>query len=162
VRASAVKKRRVRIAVFVLLLTLAVGVVISGRMSEEGIGFTDLEIRFLVTDAATDKPISDALIAVHDQNQSPPKILRTDASGSASLTTNRPVYTRTIVYWLTGRREDKPRHVSVPEWLIVVSAKGYQPREPWWLSSEYAGNPAEDRGESFSLLVPVKLEPQTP
>jgi hypothetical protein len=157
----AVKKHAFRVVVLGLAILLALFAIYCVRTEEVGGGFADLEIAFFVTDATTGRPVPDAHIAVYEQSDSSPKLLRADADGTVSFMTNRQFTVHTIVHPLTGRRKHGPRVVSVPEWLIVISAQGYQPPEPWRLSSD-SDHPAEDRGKSFYLPVHVKLEPQTP
>jgi hypothetical protein len=145
----------------VLLVLVVLLILSTPQFKLRGNGSSKLEIAFNVVDASTSRPVPEALIALYERGDLPPKLLRTDAAGTASMTTACSFSVHTTVYPLTGPRESKPRTVDVPERLIVISAREYQPPEPWWLSS-YSDSSAEDRGKSFYLPVQVKLEPQTP
>lgn len=128
-------------------------------MSIRGIGGSNLTVIFVVTDAASGKAVPDAHIALYTELGEVYRILRTDENGVAHVTTECTVATGVDENPLTGFRWRTYKSVRVPEWLVLSTAKGYQPSDPWSISDRYRAA-AVAQGDSFRLAVVITLNPQ--
>jgi hypothetical protein len=128
-----------------------------------GVGGTDLEIRFLVTDAANGGPIKGAKIAVHSDggfyNESEEKEfeLVTGKDGIASRICHDNVCDSTQS-WLGFTN---PFSVSPPYWSFSVSAPEFEPSMVVNLAEFIYANPQllEQTGaRQTRLVVPVSIK----
>jgi hypothetical protein len=149
------KRKRIVAAVGVVLL---VGLVLIYPWRVElGVGGEKMTVRFVVTDAQTGEPVQGAHIALHDSAREV-TILRTGADGVAELNTECTFTSRVRENPITGWRGRPTYSARGPERLVVMTAGGYRPPEPWWLGwQEY--HTAEKRDSRYEVTVPLSLVP---
>jgi hypothetical protein len=125
------------------------------------VGSNDVEITFVVTDAATDEPIQAAVIHVHvgeggfcDERDTKDFALTTDEAGTVKRISKQCMCSGNL-----GRGRDS-YGTHVPRWLFEVSAPGYHTNQTIDLDiysrsvkrGELAG------GIPARLVVPVSLK----
>lgn len=99
------------------------------------VGYADLEIEFLVVDAASGQPVKGAEVAIQSEGgfyaerDEAPFTLRTDAVGSA----RRVCHDSMCFGTQSGMRVTDTYAVHLPWWSYRVSAPGYQPTSPDFL-----------------------------
>jgi hypothetical protein len=96
------------------------------------VGHADLEVEFVVVDAASDQPIEGAELAIQSdggfyaERDEAPFTLRTDAGGAA----RRVCHDSMCFGTQSGLRVTDTYAVHLPWWTFRVSAPGYQPTDP--------------------------------
>lgn len=152
--------RRKSFLLSVALLLLAIVALVWPSRKVREVHESRLEVTVVVTHAATGAPIPDAHVALYKEFGEVVGILRTDAAGTASTTTDCLVSTAIDENPLTGLTWRSDQVAGVPTWLVVTTAHGYRPPDPWWLwDRHYAA--AVQEGEAYRLSIPIKLEPQS-
>jgi hypothetical protein len=134
----------------IILLLLAGIVLVYPRRDAQSVRDAPLTIRFVVKDGQSGKPVVGAHIALSDELDHA-TILRTDKDGLATLATDRNPLRQdhTIPVFASYRP------LPYRRWLVVLTAEGYRPPEPWPISSaEYNLTKV---GDSYELMVPVSL-----
>jgi hypothetical protein len=115
-------------------------------------GYTNLEVEFLVTDAATGEPVNGARINVH--SEFPPR----DAEQDFSLVTDEGGIARHACTRMSSGKESglgftKTFSVSLPEWAFRVSAPGYETSELLSLPFSKYGRQVQRLGGGQTKLV---------
>jgi hypothetical protein len=96
------------------------------------VGSTDLEVEFVVTDAASGQPVEAAELLVYEEVG----LYREARHGTFTLVTDEDGIARRICHdnmcsgTDSGLAFTHTYHVAWPDWLIQVSATGYEPSEP--------------------------------
>jgi hypothetical protein len=95
------------------------------------VGGTDLEVEFLVTDAASGDPVEDASVSVisdggfYREQDEKEFTLRTDPNGTACRTCHDSMcFGTSSGFGFTGTWA-----VHLPRWMVKVSSPGYEPSE---------------------------------
>lgn len=123
------------------------------------VGHTDLEVRFIVTDAVTDRPIRNATIYIRAESggfcDDPLQLeftIATDENGEA-----KQLATNCMCFGSKGTFEDTFAS-HLPQWSFHATAAGYSKTDPAYLNvSEYSRQ--VQRGDPFAtLLVPIGLQ----
>jgi hypothetical protein len=126
------------------------------------VGFTDLEINFLVTDAGTGSPIPGARIAVHSEYS------YGDEEQDFSLMTGADGVAQRRCRCMCGGKESglgftKTFGVGIEHWLFQASAPGYEPTELLDLGDLGYGPRVQRVGPGRTkLVVPVYLRKDQP
>ncbi|HEY1376977.1 MAG TPA: hypothetical protein VGF55_09290 [Gemmataceae bacterium] len=153
------RKRRAVVAVLLALLIMAIVLVLWPWSVVTRTPNADVSLIFVVLDAVTHAPVPSAHIAVHDET-GVVTILRTDAVGTAGMTRRANVTVRERTNPFTGLRTELDRIAVLPDWQIVVTAKGYQPEEPWRLADRFPPT-AEYATSPIMLRIRIELAPQS-
>ncbi|HJT75697.1 MAG TPA: hypothetical protein VJ739_00695 [Gemmataceae bacterium] len=120
------------------------------------VGFTDLEIQFIVTDAATGQPVKDATISVHSEDGS---LYRERDETQFALQTDQDGIARQVCHdnLCSGRQSGlgftNTFSVALPSWYFQVSAPGYRPTEGVWLDPRKYSRQVQEVGRRATRLV---------
>jgi hypothetical protein len=154
--ATLLKKRRIMWASGILLLPLTVWAAAEAIKSTAWIGSTDLEIEFVVKDAATGESIPGAHICVCgerllDDAKENTLLLQTDRVGRYHWFEKGVLCTGMSSWW----RETC--NVHLPDWYYWVSAPGYCGTTPRLVQ----GNTWRGKDRDY-LTVEIVLQPRQP
>jgi hypothetical protein len=156
--------RPLRICVYCLGLALLIALPIllyDRGIITLGVGATNLDIRFVVTDAASGLPIPDAQIDVrssdagayegaeHDKEFH----LTTDVAGVAERRLKNVTFTSAQ----SRLRFTDEGHVRVPAWSVRVHAAGFQSSASFVLEEEFGKDVKHIGPGENQLVVPVSL-----
>lgn len=142
----------------VLLLFVAVALIsLSVEQRIHWVGSTDLEIEFMVTDAATNEPIPEATIQIHSEGGLYAErgrqdfVLITGEAGQARR------LCKDCMCFGTSGRNIHTFFVHLPEWYYHVIARGYAPSEVTELDiPENVGRVQRDK-PAARLIIPIRL-----
>lgn len=139
---------------------LAVGLVAFFALGQtvKWVGRTDVEVRFVVTDAQTGQPIPNAVIYIRaepggfcDDPPVPKFAITTDRNGHATQ-----VATHCMCFGSKGAFEDTFAS-HLPPWWFHVTSTGYSATEPTYLDAADDARQVQ-RGEPFATItVPIRL-----
>jgi hypothetical protein len=119
------------------------------------VGGTDLEVEFVVTDAATGEPVEAAEIAIvsegglYRERDEQQFVLRTDREGVARRVCHEAMCSGTR----SGLRFTDTYRVHLPWWYFEVSAPGYGSTEPAYLDSPEYGRQVRRVSPGVSKVV---------
>ena len=153
-------RRRKRILIAVAIALLAGFVLVYPWDAILAIGYAPLVVEFAVTDAETGAPVAGAHIDLHDELAGGVTILRTDEHGIATLNTEcKTSITAAFnpISGVPGRSRTSP---GIREWLVVMTAEGYRPPEPWRV--DVGPRILADHDGSYEVSIPVSLVPHAP
>lgn len=126
--------------------------------SKKWVGHTDLEVRFIVTDAETGRPVAHATIHIRaesggfcDDPQSAKFTIKTDKNGHA-----KRLATNCECFGSRGTFEDTFGS-HVPPWSFHASAAGYSATIPADLDVRKHARRVQRGGPFATLSVPIRL-----
>lgn len=156
------RRRNVLLALLVTALAARGYDAITGIM---WVGWTDLDVEFIVKDADTDQPIAGAVIAVDSEgglyhDRFPQSFrLTTGPDGSASYRCRGMMCGGRV----SGLSLTRSYACHIPDWLVRVHAPGYEPTEQVWLEKLQHPRFVERLGPKLSrLVVPIRLRKNQP
>jgi hypothetical protein len=124
------------------------------------VGGTDLEVEFVVTDAATGEPVEAAEIGIlseggfYRERDEKQFALRTDREGVA----RRVCHDGMCFGTQSGLRFTDTYHVHLPWWFFRVSAPGYEGMEPVYLDEpEYVRQVRRVGPRAAKVVVKVRI-----
>jgi len=142
----------------VALLVVGLVAFVAFGLTVKWVGQTDIELRFVITDAHTGQSIPNATIHVRaepggfcDEHPQKTFAITTDENGRATAMAKS-----CMCFGSKGTLKDTFGS-HLPNWYIDVTAAGYSEAEPTYL--DVAENARRvQRGEAFgTLLVPIRL-----
>lgn len=144
---------------FLFLVALVIAIELA--QTARWVGRTDVEIRFVVTDAQSNQPVPKAIVFISSEpdgfcDDSPQHefTLSTDENGQAKY-----LATSCMCFGSKGTFEDTFGS-HLPRWTYHVSASGYSSTTPTFLDVSENARRVE-RGDRFATLsVPILLDPQ--
>ena len=123
------------------------------------VGRTDLEVRFVITDADTGQPIPNATVHISakpggfcDDPSQPEFNITTNQSGHV-----KHVATNCMCFGSEGTFEDTFAS-HLPQWAFHATAVGYVASAPGYLTAHENNNRVQ-RGEPFATIsIPIQLQ----
>jgi hypothetical protein len=161
-------RRRVspRLRVLLGVLGLLVGFVtlIVCVQDTKWVGSTDLEVRFIVTDASSGQPVDGATISIHQEGygfcdscqDTKDFSLTTGANGTVSHRC------RGCMCWGSSSVWRSTFRVHVPTWRFSAATRGHAESAAVWLQDSPYARQGKSREKDAVLEIPIHLAPAAP